>query len=165
MKSPHAPSIQSCLRRIKAVSDKVRWSVIEMLMDRPKTAGELARELGVEQSLLSHHLKILRHEGLIESRREGKSVICNLTDAIVFSDTGWELDLGCCRLQKPYDAALMTPFTPFLEPDSLDGHSDKISSNNRSGTKIEAPAEKPLISGGGELDCHYTPILSINNFK
>jgi DNA-binding transcriptional ArsR family regulator len=107
MKSKHAPLTQFCLRRIKAVSDKVRWRVIEMLMDGPKAVGELAKALGVEQSLLSHHLKILRNEDFIESRREGKSVICKLTDAIVFSDTGWELDLGCCRLKKATSATSM----------------------------------------------------------
>jgi ArsR family transcriptional regulator len=127
MKSKHAPLTQFCLRRIKAVSDKVRWRVIEMLMDGPKTVGELAKALGVEQSLLSHHLKILRNEGLIESRREGKTVICNLTDAIVFSNEGWELDLGCCRLQKPHDAPLIPVSRPPLEPDWLDSHSDKSS--------------------------------------
>jgi DNA-binding transcriptional ArsR family regulator len=116
MKSQPPPLIQSCLRRIKAVSDKVRWRVIEMLMDGPKTVGKLAKELGVEQSLLSHHLKILRREGLIESRREGKSVICQLTEAIVFSDTGWELDLGCCRLQKAAEGPLMPISRPPLEP-------------------------------------------------
>ena len=66
MKSQPAPSIQHCLRRIKAVTDKVRWRVIEKLMVGPKAAGELAKALGVEQSLLSHHLKVLRHEGFIE---------------------------------------------------------------------------------------------------
>jgi ArsR family transcriptional regulator len=93
---------------------------MEMLMDGPKTVGELAKELGVEQSLLSHHLKILRKEGFIESRREGKSVICKLTAAIVFSDTGWELDLGCCRLQKAAGAPLMPISRPPLEPLDLE---------------------------------------------
>jgi len=108
--------IQLCLRRVKAVSDKIRWTVIEILMDGPKTVGELAKELGVEQSLLSHHLKILRNEGLIESRREGKSVICKLTDAIAFSSTGWELDLGCCRLEKAASAPLAAISRPPLKP-------------------------------------------------
>ena len=120
MKAQPAPSIQSCLRRIKAVSDKIRWAVIEMLMEGPKTVGELAKKLGVEQSLLSHHLKILRNEGFMESRREGKSVICKLTDVIVFSDTGWELDLGCCRLQKAAGASLMPISCPPLEPPVLE---------------------------------------------
>jgi ArsR family transcriptional regulator len=120
MKAQPAPLFQACLRRIKAVSDKIRWPVIEMLMDGPKTVGELAKELGVEQSLLSHHLKILRHEGLIESRREGKSVICKLTDAIVFSNDGWELDLGCCRLERSTVAPFMPTSRPPLEPLALE---------------------------------------------
>lgn len=120
MKAQPNSVIQLCLRRIKAVSDKIRWTVIEILMDGPKTVGELAKELGVEQSLLSHHLKILRNESLIESRREGKSVICKLTDAIAFSDEGWELDLGCCRLQKPAGAPLMPIYCPPLEPLALE---------------------------------------------
>jgi ArsR family transcriptional regulator len=123
MKSQHAPLIQLCLRRIKAVSDKIRWTVIEMLMDGPKTVGELAKELGVEQSLLSHHLKILRNEGLIESNRDGKSVIYKLTDAIVFLDMGWELDLGCCRLKKSHksnlDELLPDLIMPWKEVDRL----------------------------------------------
>jgi len=100
MKYQHDSLNQFGLRRIKVISDKIRWGVIEILIDGPKTAGDLAKKLGVEQSLLSHHLKILRNEGLIESSREGKSVRCKLTDAIVFSNNGWELDLGCCRLHN-----------------------------------------------------------------
>ncbi|MEW6657274.1 MAG: metalloregulator ArsR/SmtB family transcription factor [Thermodesulfobacteriota bacterium] len=116
MKAQPNSLIQLCLRRVKAVSDKIRWTVIEMLMDGPKTVGEVARALGVEQSLLSHHLKILRREGFIESRREGKSVICKLTDVIVSSDTGWELDLGCCRLQKDAMMPLAPIFRPSVKP-------------------------------------------------
>ncbi len=95
MKAPPNHSFLRCLRRVKVVTDKVRWKVIEMLMNGPKGVGDLARELGVEQSLLSHHLKILRQEGFIESRQNGKGVICKLTDAVIFSEAGWELDLGC----------------------------------------------------------------------
>ncbi|MDD2903285.1 MAG: metalloregulator ArsR/SmtB family transcription factor [Syntrophales bacterium] len=108
---PHS-LIQLCLKRVKAVSDKIRWTVIEMLMDGPKTVGELAKELGVEHSLLSHHLKILRNGGLVESSRAGKSVICKLTDAVAFSDAGWELDLGCCRLEKAASTPLASIFFP-----------------------------------------------------
>lgn len=164
MKVKPAPSIQVCLRRIKAVSDKIRWTVIEMLMDGPKTVGVLAQKLGVEQSLLSHHLKILRNEGFIESKREGKSVICKLTDAIIFSDTGWELDLGCCRLHRAAGAPLMPISCSPTEPDWLDSP-DKSSLGNHSGGKIEAPAKKPLISGGGELNWQYISLLSTSISK
>ncbi|MFD2579855.1 ArsR/SmtB family transcription factor [Novosphingobium colocasiae] len=38
-------------------------------------AGEIAREVGVLPNTLSTHLTILGHAGLIQSRREGRSVI------------------------------------------------------------------------------------------
>lgn len=38
-------------------------------------AGEIARELGVLPNTLSSHLTILVHAGLIQSRREGRSII------------------------------------------------------------------------------------------
>jgi DNA-binding transcriptional ArsR family regulator len=38
-------------------------------------AGEIARELGVLPNTLSSHLTILGHAGLIQSRRDGRSVI------------------------------------------------------------------------------------------
>ena len=38
-------------------------------------AGEIAREVGALPNTLSSHLTILGHAGLIQSRREGRSVI------------------------------------------------------------------------------------------
>ena len=47
-------------RRLKALADPHRWSVVDLLMDNPRTVAELLEQLGLEQSLLSHHLRILR---------------------------------------------------------------------------------------------------------
>jgi DNA-binding transcriptional ArsR family regulator len=38
-------------------------------------AGDIAREVGVRPNTLSTHLTILSHAGLVQSRREGRSVI------------------------------------------------------------------------------------------
>lgn len=38
-------------------------------------AGEIAREVGVLPNTLSTHLTILGHAGLIQSRRDGRSII------------------------------------------------------------------------------------------
>jgi ArsR family transcriptional regulator, arsenate/arsenite/antimonite-responsive transcriptional repressor len=40
-------------------------------------AGEIAREIGVLPNTLSTHLTILGHAGLVQSRRNGRSVIYN----------------------------------------------------------------------------------------
>lgn len=88
-----------CTRRLKALADVHRWSVIDILIDSPKTVGELLEQLGLEQSLLSHHLRILRREGFVESVREGKKVRYRLSEAVAWSGPGRGINLGCCRLE------------------------------------------------------------------
>jgi DNA-binding transcriptional ArsR family regulator len=99
MKLNGTMSSSACARRLKALADPHRWSVVDLLMDNPKTVGELLEHLELEQSLLSHHLKILRLAGIVESRREGKKVQYRLTEAVSWSGPGRGLDLGCCRLE------------------------------------------------------------------
>lgn len=66
-------------------------------MEGPRHVGELNAELGLEQSLLSHHLKVLRDEGLVVATRDGKAVLYALAPG-VHSDSARVLNLGCCSL-------------------------------------------------------------------
>jgi len=99
MEQDQTCSISFCVRRLKALADTHRWTVIAILMDGSKTVGELVDRLGLEQSLLSHHLKILRDEGLIESTREGKNVRCRLAEGVGLTNARRGLNLGCCCLE------------------------------------------------------------------
>ena len=99
MKSKCTCSSSGCARRLKALADPHRWSVVDLLMDNPTTVAEMLEQLGLEQSLLSHHLRILRQEGIVESTREGKKVRYRLSEAVSWSGPGRGLDLGCCRLE------------------------------------------------------------------
>jgi leucine dehydrogenase len=47
---------------------------MEALLDGPKNVTEINSRLKIDQSLLSHHLKVLRDASLVTTRREGKSV-------------------------------------------------------------------------------------------
>lgn len=38
--------------------------------------GDLGQELGVSPSTISHHLKELREAGLMETKRQGRKVVC-----------------------------------------------------------------------------------------
>lgn len=40
------------------------------------TVGEIGDDLNIAPSTISHHLKELRHSGLIETRRNGKTIEC-----------------------------------------------------------------------------------------
>jgi DNA-binding transcriptional ArsR family regulator len=55
-------------------------------------------QLDVEQSLLSHHLAILRGMGLVEASREGKFMIYQLPASVSDSKSGKAINLGCCKI-------------------------------------------------------------------
>lgn len=77
------------------MADPIRLGVLEKLLVEDCYVGELQLALDVEQSLLSHHLRILRDEGLVESVREGKKVRYRLSASV---GGNGRLDLGCCEL-------------------------------------------------------------------
>ncbi len=87
-----------CVQRLKVLADRTRLSILGLLMEGPKHVGELNIHLKVEQSLLSHHLKILRQEGFVESTRDGKSVLYQLAQSYKLPSDMKALNLGCCTL-------------------------------------------------------------------
>jgi DNA-binding transcriptional ArsR family regulator len=88
----------SCASKLKVLADATRLSVLEILMTGPKTVGELQEHLGVEQSLLSHHLALLRDHDLVEATRDGKAMIYQLPDRVSGSTSGRAINLGCCKI-------------------------------------------------------------------
>jgi len=59
-----------CARQLKILADETRLA-LELLWSGPKHVGEMNALLGLEQSLLSHHLKV-RDEGFVMATRDGK---------------------------------------------------------------------------------------------
>jgi ArsR family transcriptional regulator, nickel/cobalt-responsive transcriptional repressor len=88
----------SCAAMLKALADETRLAVVRQLLLRPCHVGELRVALGIEQSLLSHHLKPLREAGIVESARDGKAVLYRLTSSVELRRQGEIIDLGCCQL-------------------------------------------------------------------
>jgi ArsR family transcriptional regulator len=87
-----------CAGKLKVLSDPTRLGVLESLMTGPKNVGELMEQLDVEQSLLSHHLAVLRDNGLVEATREGKTMIYRLPEGVSDSTAGKAINLGCCKI-------------------------------------------------------------------
>jgi len=68
---------------LKAMADPLRLQVLEALGGGERCVCDLTSDLGLAQSKLSFHLKVLREAGLIEARDEGRWVYYSLrTDAI-----------------------------------------------------------------------------------
>ncbi|MBE9182848.1 winged helix-turn-helix transcriptional regulator [Oculatella sp. LEGE 06141] len=86
-----------CAQKLKVLADPNRFAILKLLLNGPKYVWELNAKLDLEQSLLSHHLKILRQEGLVESQREGKAVRYCLAPGISVN-SGKGINLKCCIL-------------------------------------------------------------------
>ncbi|MCB9777663.1 MAG: helix-turn-helix transcriptional regulator [Alphaproteobacteria bacterium] len=69
---------------LSCMAHPVRLAVLARLhRDGPAHVGLLCDELGVEQSALSHHLRLLRDARLVVAHREGRRVSYALHDAHV----------------------------------------------------------------------------------
>ena len=95
---PKENQSQACVTKLKALADPIRLSVLETLIQGPKHVNELMKIVNVEQSLLSHHLKVLRDVGLVDSLRDGKAVMYRVARGVTGKSSGKTIHLGCCKL-------------------------------------------------------------------
>lgn len=54
---------------LRAVADPLRWRILGLLSAEELCVCHLVEALDAPQSLISHHLRILRDAGLVESER------------------------------------------------------------------------------------------------
>ncbi len=93
-----AESPTSCASRLKVLADETRLAVLRQLMNGPLHVAEINESLGLDQSLLSHHLKVLREAGLVASKRDGKAVLYRLAPGTKVVRSREAINLGCCSI-------------------------------------------------------------------
>ena len=87
MHPPVETPVEHDLRRLRtlyrALGDETRLRMIGLLAEvGPMPVNRLSREVGMSQPLISWHLRILRLAGIVDTERQGRTVICRLrTDA------------------------------------------------------------------------------------
>lgn len=97
--SKQSPSLESfCVSKLKTLADPTRLAVMGLLLSGPKYVNEMNATLGIDQSLLSHHLQALRKGGLVEALRDGKAVLYQLAPGVAGARSGHAINLGCCTL-------------------------------------------------------------------
>lgn len=64
----------------KVVGDETRMKILCTLSEGELCVNDIAEAVGMTKSAVSHQLKLLRDEGLIKSRREGKNIFYSLDD-------------------------------------------------------------------------------------
>ena len=64
----------------KVFGDSTRIKILYALFEEEKGVGEIANQLGMTMSAISHQLRILKQARLVKFRREGKMVYYALAD-------------------------------------------------------------------------------------
>jgi DNA-binding transcriptional ArsR family regulator len=70
-------------RVFKALSDPTRRRVLQLLRERPMTAGELSEEFAVSKPTMSAHFAVLREADLIGSERTGTTITYRLKMSVL----------------------------------------------------------------------------------
>lgn len=67
----------------RALADPTRRKVLQLLRERPMTAGELSDEFDVSKATMSAHFTVLREAGLIRPDKRGRSIIYGLNLSVL----------------------------------------------------------------------------------
>jgi ArsR family transcriptional regulator len=77
---PEETELYDLAELFKVFGDSTRIRILFVLFEAEVCVCDLAEELHMTQSAISHQLRILKQSKLVKSRREGKSIFYSLAD-------------------------------------------------------------------------------------
>ena len=80
MKSIDSKKLEKLVGTLKALAHPVRLLIIKTLLDNECNVSNLEKTVGLSQSGVSQHLRILRLSGIIEPERDGKEICYKIVD-------------------------------------------------------------------------------------
>jgi len=80
LSTPEKTALSARAKLFRGFSDPSRLSILEALLDEPKTVSEIVQITGLSQPNVSGHLSCLRDCGLVVTRQQGQYVLCQLSD-------------------------------------------------------------------------------------
>jgi ArsR family transcriptional regulator, virulence genes transcriptional regulator len=84
----------------KILADASRLLIIMELSHGETSVNELSRKLGLQQSNVSKHLGLMRDHGLVNSRREGATIYCSISDTRIFEAIKLLKDVQTDQIEK-----------------------------------------------------------------
>jgi ArsR family transcriptional regulator len=76
----------------KALNDKTRREILELLKKGDLTAGEIANQFNISKPSISHHLDLLKQAGLVHSIKEGQFIFYSLNTTVMDEIIKWFVD-------------------------------------------------------------------------
>ena len=77
----------------KALNDRTRREILELLKEKDLTAGEIADRFNISKPSISHHLDLLRQAGLVVSVKEGQFMYYSLNTTVMDELLKWIINL------------------------------------------------------------------------
>lgn len=74
------PAANAVASTLQALATPSRLLILARLREGPIAVGELAKAVGLEQSAVSHQLRLLRALGLVVGERSGRTIVYSLYD-------------------------------------------------------------------------------------
>jgi DNA-binding transcriptional ArsR family regulator len=78
-------SIEDLTEIFRVLGDPTRVRILDVLSRTELCVGELASQLGLTESAVSHQLRLLRNTRIVRSRRDGRMIFYTLDDKHVIS--------------------------------------------------------------------------------
>lgn len=71
---------QRAARFLKSIAHRDRLKILCTLVDQELSVSEIEDDVGIRQSAISQHLSLMKDEGLLKARRNGRQVLYSISD-------------------------------------------------------------------------------------
>lgn len=85
---------------VKALAHPIRLWIVDRLQKREVCVNDLAEEIGLDQSTVSHHLSLLTDAGVLASRRDGRMICYRVSCGCLEGFFDCIENLMCCDLKE-----------------------------------------------------------------
>ena len=91
---------EQCAKYLKALADPARIRILKALQGGALTGTDLSNLLDIEIPNVSHHLRVLYHAGIVNTRRDGRFIYYEIDrEVIAEASVSQTLNFGCCSLK------------------------------------------------------------------
>ena len=77
----------------KALSDPIRRKILNLLKEKPLSAGEISSKFKLTDATISHHLSALKSAGLVDSEKKGTFIVYSLNTSLFEDALNWIMSL------------------------------------------------------------------------
>ncbi len=76
---PDKEVVEKAVQMLSAAANNVRLSILALIRDVPLPVCAISKLLGIEQTLVSHHLRALKEAGLVDVQIRGRYRIYSIS--------------------------------------------------------------------------------------